>query len=177
MGNEKKPRSSSAQRTSLEQQHVHEMLDSFRVVLFSTPDLRKETQHARPMTIARLGEDCTLYFVAALESVSGVGAPPTAMVTAQSSARFLVLQGRYRVSTDRALLTSLWAMPMDVWFEGPKDPKVCAIIFTPVEAELWDNTGIAGLKYLFQAAKALATGAKPPADGDPELHARVPISR
>ena len=68
-------------------------------------------------------------------------------------------------------------MPMDVWFDGPKDPKACAIIFTPGEAELWDNTGIAGLKYLFQAAKSLATGDKPPRTEDPELHARVPISR
>ena len=167
----------AAENRELEQAHVYEMLKSYSVVLFGTAE-EGVGLRVRPMTIARVDEDCTVYFVTALDTVSArtAGQSSRDRLFAQASSRFLVMQGSHEVSTDRALLKDLWSAPMDAWFDGPDDPKACAIVYTPTEAELWDNTGIAGLRYLFQAAKAVITGEKPPHTEDPKLHARIPIT-
>jgi hypothetical protein len=48
------------------------------------------------------------------------------------------------------------------------------MVFHPDEAELWDVSGTRGLKFLFDAARALLTGSTP--DHDREQHTRVDFS-
>jgi hypothetical protein len=63
---------------------------------------------------------------------------------------------------------------MEVWFKGPDDPRACVLVFTPSEAELWDASGVKGLRYLFAAAKAFVTGDRP--EIDREQYTRTPIA-
>ncbi len=161
-----------------EQQHVRQLLSSFRDVFLGLfePAGERSALRARPMAIARVDDDCTLYFVTehSAENAENAAFDPRAHVLGQAGARFLALRGAYHLTTDRALLTSLWSKPMDVWFKGPEDPRACALVFTPSEAELWDASGVQGLRYLFAAAKALVTGERPATNR--EQHMRTPIA-
>jgi general stress protein 26 len=161
-----------------EQEHVHQLLTSFRDVFLGVfePAGDRAEMRGRPMAIARVDEDCTLYFMTEHSATKAEQAAldPRAHVFGQAGARFLALRGAYHLTTDRALLTSLWSKPMDVWFKGPEDPRACALVFTPSEAELWDASGVQGLRYLFAAAKALVTGERPATNR--EQHTRTPIA-
>lgn len=162
--------------SSVDQQRVVEMLHDFDTVMLGTYDAHGASPqlHARPMAVGKVRDDGTIYFVTSLDSrkVDEAAAQPSGVVLAQSSRRFLTLHGTFRISNDGSALKDVWSKSMDVWFDGPDDPKACLLIFRPVEAELWDASGARGIKYLFEAAKALLTGDKPP-QTDGEQHAKV----
>ena len=42
--------------------------------------------------------------------------------------------------------------------EGKDDPNLCLAVLHPEEVEYWDMTGPKGIRYLFEAAKALLSG-------------------
>lgn len=158
---------------------LHEMLEEFSTVLLGTfeetggqPSLR-----ARPMTIARLDEDCTLYFITGISTDKVDEAMTTGAGHAfgQSKARYLWLRGELEISRDRALLHELWSKLNDVWFDGPDDPRAAVMILRPREAELWDVAGAKGVRFLVASAKALLTGQRLPDEGSGERHEKVQL--
>lgn len=46
------------------------------------------------------------------------------------------------------------------------DPSLAIVLVEPEEASYWDTSGGEGFKYLFEAAKAYVTGARPDSDYD-----------
>ena len=152
------------------------MLSEFPVVLLGTFEQRGElpSLRARPMSVARLDDDCTLYFVSPIETekVEEAEAIGIAHAFGQSKTQFFSLRGTIEVSQDRRLLTELWSKVNDAWLDGPDDPRASVLILHPEEAELWDVSGTKGLKFMFDAAKALATGTQLHAT-DREQHVRV----
>jgi general stress protein 26 len=76
------------------------------------------------------------------------------------------------VLLDRQLIEEMWKEAWKVWFPGGKsDPNIAVLKFTAHEGEFWDNGGIQGLKYVYEAAKAYVSGETPKKD---ELqHAKV----
>lgn len=161
-----------------DQEHVLELLQGFDTVMLGTFEGHGASPqlHARPMAVGSVREDCTIYFVTSVDSrkIDEAQSDPHGVVIAQGSARYLTLHGTFRISNDQTILKDIWRKPMDVWFEGPDDPKACLLIFRPVEAELWDASGTRGIKYLFAAAKALISGEKPAPDG--EQHKKVRLA-
>jgi general stress protein 26 len=158
-------------------QHLHAMLEEFPTLLLGTFEQTGDTPalRARPMTVASLDEDCTLYFVTPLETdkVGEAVATGTGHAFGQSRSRYLSLRGEFHISQDRALLEELWSKENDVWFDGPDDPRAAVLILRPIEAELWDVSGANGVKFMFDAAKALLTGAKLPPEKQREQHEKV----
>jgi hypothetical protein len=65
----------------------------------------------------------------------------------------------------------------DLWFDGPDDPTVALMEFVPEEAELWDVSGTNGLRFVFAAAKALATGTELPNEKSGERHEQFSVNR
>jgi general stress protein 26 len=155
---------------------LHDMLSEFPVVLVGTFEERGElpSLRARPMSVARLDDDCTLYFVSPIETEKVEEAEASGIPHAfgQSKTQFFSLRGTIEVSQDRALLAELWSKVNDVWLDGPDDPRAGVLILHPEEAELWDVSGTKGLKFIFDAARALATGTKLHAS-EREQHVRV----
>jgi general stress protein 26 len=171
------PRNDEQQYTR-DVKHVHEVLESFGTVLLGTyehtgsaPALR-----ARPMSIAKLEDDCSMWFITEVstDKVEEAELVSTAHVFGQEKTRFLSMRGWVDVSQDRAKLKELWNPWAQVWFSGPDDPKAALMLFTPDEAEIWDSKGVKGLAFLFKAARGLL-GGKPPKGEDDTQHARVAL--
>ncbi|HEX2677626.1 MAG TPA: pyridoxamine 5'-phosphate oxidase family protein [Polyangiales bacterium] len=172
---QQKPRPSEL---TSEQKHLHELLSHFSTVLLGTFEQMgvSASLRARPMSVAKLDPDCTMYFVSAIDArqTEEADRAEDAHVFGQSSTRFFTLRGRIFVSPDRAVLRSVWHKLNDVWFEGPDDPRAVLLVFRPEEAELWDSSGIHGVRFLFDAARALITGDRSHArDHEREQHQRL----
>jgi general stress protein 26 len=146
--------------------HLLKLAKSFSTAMLVThnPD---HALAARPMHIARVDDNGDVYFATDLKSpkVAEMSAKPELLLTMQNSSQFVTLQGTGRVQTDRALIEQLWSEPMTVWFPGGKDdPQLCFICLRVTAGEYWDNAGSNGVKYLYNAAKAYATGETPKVD-------------
>ena len=99
-----------------------------------------------------------------------------AAVTMQSGRVYVSLSGTADVVDDRAKLAELWKVEWKVWFPGGKDdPNIVLLRVHGTAGEYWDNTGVAGLKYLIEAGKALVTGTRPDVGEDPKVHAKVSL--
>lgn len=78
---------------------------------------------------------------------------------------------------DRARIHAAWKPAAEVYFpEGADDPRICLLVFHPTDAELWDLSGTRGVRYLFEAARALISGERPQHDPSGDTHERVALS-
>jgi general stress protein 26 len=74
---------------------------------------------------------------------------------------YLSLTGAAEVQRDSAKAREIWHSTDDVWWpQGPADPNVRVIRFTPHVAELWDGPA-SQLVAAFEFAKWRLTGAAP----------------
>ncbi len=151
--------------------------DLSSVMMISSATGQITAARARPMSIARVEEDGTLYFLTSVETskVDEVQSEEVGMCTGQSKTQYVSLVGRFQVVRDRALVEQLWSKMADAWFsEGKDDPKVRVLIFRPSAAELWDMSGAKGVGYLIDVAKAILGGTPP--KGSPDVHATVDVA-
>jgi general stress protein 26 len=135
-----------------------------------------ERPHGRPMSIAEISEDGTVYFSTSIESgkVAEMQNDSDILVTFQSRLQFATLQGSATVSRDRALIARLWKPDWSVWYPGGKDdPFIAIICVTPTCGEYWDQSGLNGAKFLLEAVKAVVTGTQPQVSV--EQHAKVDL--
>ena len=160
--------------------HLHALLEEFPTVLLGTFEEcgERPVLRARPMAVARLGDDCTLYFVTQVDTGKVLEAQTTGYGHAfgQSKQRFFSLRGTLELTQNRALLEGLWTKLDEVWLAGPDDPRAAVLILRPEEAELWDLSGSKGLRFVFDAARALAFGTTAPAGEQREQHEHVRIN-
>jgi general stress protein 26 len=135
-----------------------------------------ERLHGRPMSIAEIADDGTVYFSTSIKSgkVAEIQNDSDVLLTFQSRLQFAILEGVATVSRDRALIVRLWKQDWNVWYPGGKDdPSIAVICVTPTSGEYWDQSGLNGAKFLFQAVKAVVTGTQPQVGG--EQHAKVEL--
>ena len=154
--------------------HLHDVVNDFDIAMLVTHTAN--TIHARPMSIARLDEGLGAYLVTDVNSikVDEISANPNAVLTFQSSKQFASVRGALTVVRDRQLIEQMWKEAWKVWFPGGKsDPNIALLKFTAHDGEYWDNAGMQGLKYVYDAAKAYLTGDT--IKTDEEQHAKVPL--
>ena len=89
--------------------------------------------------------------------------------------QFISVSGTATMTQDKLLIRALWSEAWKVWFpQGADDPRLCILQVTPTEAEYWDNAGLKGLRYMFEAAKSYLKGEKMDQhDDDKERHNKV----
>jgi general stress protein 26 len=135
---------------------------------------------SRPLSIAHNEDDQTgLYFSTAIDSPKAreLEADPRVNVCMQDGHRFVSVTGVARLVNDRVLIDKLWSEAWKIWFpEGKDDPSLCILKVEPSEAAYWDASGLEGVKYLFEMAKAYVTGTKAGSDDDERHVARVKLS-
>ncbi len=139
--------------------NLHDLMDDFDVAMLVTHSAN--TMHARPMAIACLENDMDAYLVTDINSlkVDEINANQHALLTFQSARKFASVRGELTVLRDRLLIEKLWKEVWKVWFpKGRSDPNIAVLKFTAQEGEYWDNAGMQGLKYVYDAAKAYVTG-------------------
>ena len=152
--------------------HLHNVVNDFEVAMLVTHTATK--MHARPMAIACLEDGVGAYLVTDLNSlkVSEISANPNALLTFQSARRFASMHGELTVVRDGKLIEKIWKEVWTVWFPaGKSDPNIALLKFTAHEGEYWDNAGVLGLKYAYDAAKAYVTGETPQTDD--AQHAKI----
>jgi general stress protein 26 len=127
--------------------------------------------NARPMAVAELRPDGDTCFATSMDApkVQEIEQSPAVTVTFQSSAVFARLTGTATLTCDRALIDRLWSEAWRVWWpKGKDDPSIVLIRVAADEGEYWDNAGVQGIKYAFEAAKAYLKGERPAID--PGVH-------
>ncbi len=120
---------------------LHAILARFDVaVLLTHTEDDPARLRGRPMRIAGLDEDDTVYFFAAIDSekVREALAHDDAYVVVQSPGVQAVLHGRLAVTQDKERIDELWFEDEDLFFEaGKEDPRVCLLSFSPEDGDYW----------------------------------------
>jgi general stress protein 26 len=150
------------------------VVDDFDVAMLVT--YSADSIHARPMVIAQLDFGVGVILVTDINSLKmdEICANKNALLTFQSARRFASVSGELAVLVDLQLIEKVWKEAWKVWFpKGKHDPNIALLKFTAHEGEFWDNAGLQGLKYVYEAAKAYITGETP--ESDPAQHNKVPF--
>jgi len=120
--------------------------------------------HARPMAVADVDDGGEVWFVTAKESekVDETSADAAALVTGQDDHRYVSVSGQLDIINDRERIAALWKASWNVWFpEGKDDPSAVLMRLRPQIAEYWLQGGLKGVRYLFEATRALLDGTTP----------------
>lgn len=143
-------------------EELHSLIEPYQSAQFITHGPEGHF-HARPMATQPPDGDGHLWFVTWADSqkCTDLEANPRCGVAFHDSARsatWISLSGTGEVIRDRELAEKMWRPSWSLWFpQGPSDPDVALIRFTPEHAEyVHPTTG--RLKVLFTVAKSLVTG-------------------
>jgi general stress protein 26 len=159
------------------QENFREILGKFDQAMLVTHSSHSGL-HARPMAIAEITEDGSIWFITGVDTtkVNEALQDPNIIAVMQSSAKYLSVSGQAVLHRDRAHIQRLWKEAYKAWFSGGKDdPSIALIQLKPGEAEYWDNSGLSGLKFALQFAKAYVTGKEMQETGDVNQHAKVQL--
>ncbi len=157
------------------QEHLYHLLKDFPTAMLVS---RAESggMHARPMAVAELQPDADAYFATRIDSpkVDEILRSPDVLVTFQSATQFGSISGRATFEKDKSLIDRLWSDSWRPWFPGGKtDPSLVIIRVEAREGEYWDNSGVHGLKFLFEGLSAVMQGEKMAGPDDASRHAKV----
>jgi general stress protein 26 len=154
---------------------VYEIVKKFSTAMMVTTAPSNGCE-ARPMHTAKVEEPGDVWFFTSKSGrvVSEIESDPMVLLLFQDErSAYLSLRGRARVVRDRAKVKELWNESYKVWFPGGvEDPELALLAVAPVSAEYWDNRGMNGMRYMFEAAKAYVKGERPELD-DADQHAKV----
>jgi general stress protein 26 len=145
------------------QAHLLELLKSFDTAMLVTRT-HDGVMRARPLSLSDQHDQQQLYFATSVDSpkVGEIADDPGVLITLQDSKRYISITGTATITRERSLIDRLWREPWKVWFPaGKDDPALCLVVVRPTAAEYWDQSGLKGIKYLFDMAKAYAKGTTP----------------
>lgn len=131
--------------------------------------------HARPMHIAKFEDSGEIWFVTSrtAEKTKDIDRDLRCCVTMQGGGHYVSISGIAELREDRSRARELWSESLRPWFPGgSEDPLLVLVRVVPEEAEYWDQTGMRGVRYLFEAAKAVIQGRRLDED-DPSKHAAI----
>jgi len=154
--------------TDEKREHVRKLVSGFDTAMLVTSALTGGL-HSRPLSIAKMSDDDTLYFATSIDSekVLEIERNSSVNIVLQDGRRFVSLSGRARIVRDRTLIHELWSEAWKIWFpQGEKDPTLCLLAVDPLEAGYWDGAGATGLRYLFEMARAYVANERPRSDED-----------
>lgn len=158
-------------------QHLYDLIEAFSNAMLVSRG-NGNAMHARPLAVAKIENGGEIFFATGIDTpkVAEIEADPEVLVTFQGTSTFATVRGRARVLRDKALTDELWSESWRVWFPGGKDdPTLCLLAVMPQDGELWDASGMNGIRYAFDAAKAYLTGTRPGRDDDPQQHTKVKL--
>jgi len=160
-----------------DRQKIYEMLEGFESTMLVTRTAAGPLE-ARPMRIAEVEPSGALWFVTSRASrkISEIVQDPRVLLVYQdASGQYLSVSGTARVVDEPLRTRRLWKESYKTWFpKGADDPEVVLVSVEPEVAEFWDVSGVNGIRYLFEAAKAYVTGDRVRIE-ESEGHGRVRV--
>ncbi|HET6345830.1 MAG TPA: pyridoxamine 5'-phosphate oxidase family protein, partial [Myxococcota bacterium] len=151
--------------------HLLKVLRNFSRAMLTTRH-QDGSIHTRPMVIAQLDDDGTAWLMAddRSEKISEIEADAHASLSFQSRAEYATLSGEISLEHDREQIRRLFQEPWKTYFpHGPEDPHIVLLKLSARLGEFWDNAGIAGIRYVWEAASAYVKGERP--HHDDQVHA------
>jgi general stress protein 26 len=145
--------------TTNPERHLFEIIDRLEVAMLVTHG--EGGLHARPLHLVERDDDGTLWFFTSLSSgkIAEIRANPEVALTFQGEHRFVSVSGVARIERDPETAKRLFRESFRPWFpDGPSDPEAVGVGVTPQSAEFWDLAGVRGVRYVFNAVTAVATG-------------------
>nr|CAA6830099.1 MAG: General stress protein [uncultured Thiotrichaceae bacterium] len=156
--------------------NINDIIEDFSVAMLTSIDVNNKLS-ACPMTLVCHEEETGIVYFATSEQagkVSDIENNPHAALTFQSNTQFVSLSGMASISNDRELIHKLFKPAWEAWFpEGPGQEDIRLIKFNADQGEYWDMSGFYGLKFLWNAGKAILHDEKIAVDDDPESHGKV----
>ena len=140
---------------------IKELVDKANTCFLCTDaPVNGPSKGVRPMSVQKVDEDGSLWFLSANDSYKNqeITINPIVKLYFQGSAHsdFLYLVGRAGISENKSKIKELWQPILKTWFtEGENDPRISVIKFIPYEGYYWDNkhgNAVAGVKMLIGAA-------------------------
>lgn len=142
---------------------LRELLEGFDVGMLIT--VGDDELHARPMAVAEVTPDGRISFATARHTRKAheIEGDQRVALSFQARDRYVFVLGTADLHPDRARIDQLWKESWRSWFPaGRDDPDLVILEVFPIEAEAWDRSGARGVRYLFEAAKSLVRGERPP---------------
>ncbi|MBC7829668.1 MAG: pyridoxamine 5'-phosphate oxidase family protein [Chitinophagaceae bacterium] len=123
---------------------IKELADQANICFFCTESSTGQTKGARPMSVLKVDDDGTLWFV------SPKGSDKNKEITSNPSVRLyfhgsahsdlMYLIGEAFLHKDRSKINDLWNPFLKTWFtEGKDDPRISIIKVQPSEGYYWDS--------------------------------------
>ena len=135
--------------------------------------------HFQPMAVFPEREASTLWFFTRKDTEiarAAQDANTEAMFILQSKDQEVqaCIGGRLLQDGSRTVIDQYWNPVVAAWYpKGKDDPTLAILVVTPDAGEYWDQTGLAGLRYLVSSVKAYAAGTKAPDGTNEEQNAKV----
>ncbi|QAA82990.1 general stress protein [Aequorivita sp. H23M31] len=136
-----------------------EMVDDIKVTMFAT-NLTKKPLDVAPMYTKRVDESGNLWFLSSKNSDHNhniLQDPDCQLFYSAGTSNFLSVYGNAEIIDDRDTIESLYKKMDNAYFDGPEDPQIRAIKFSPKEAAYWSADGNK-LVSLFKMGVAAVTG-------------------
>ena len=138
---------------------IKELFEKAKTCFFCTGIQTGEPFIPRPMTVQKVDESGTCWFLSATDSYKNaqIEKDPMVQILFQGGtySEFVTLYGEASITTDKALIKELWEPILKTWFtEGEDDPRISVIRFVPEEGYYWDtknNQVVAFAKQLIGA--------------------------
>ncbi len=152
--------------SSQKHENLYDLISDFRTAMLVT-NTGTNAMRARPMAVVDLRRDADALFMTSLDSpkIDEIEHDHNVLLTFQSSSQFASVRGIAHVDRDKKLIKQHWKESWKVWFpKGVDDPSLALISFDAKEGEYWDNAGVQGVRYAFEAVKAYMQGETPKTD-------------
>lgn len=139
---------------------IKKICDDTRTTMFCT-NLGARPFSSTPMATQQVEDDGTIWFFSAKNSDrnADLKREPEAQLiwSSESNEEYLSLYGRAEVLYDLQKAEELWSPMVKTWFqEGPTDPNLSLIRFTPLEGYYWDTQHGKVVAFAKMAASVVA---------------------
>lgn len=126
------------------EQKIRELAKKAKTCFFCTQITSGQAFSTRPMSVQKIDEDGTCWFLSAIDSHKNahIQADPAVQLLFQGSdySDFLSLYGQATISRDKEKIHELWEPIIKTWFtEGEDDPRITVIQVTPQDGYYWDT--------------------------------------
>ena len=139
---------------------IKELVDKSNTCYFCTKLTTGEPLKTRPMSVQKVDETGSLWFLSANDSHKNadIATDDRVQLLFQGSQNsdFLSLYGVATISTDKQLIKELWEPILKTWFtEGVDDPRITAIKVDAEQGYYWDTKHGNAVAFLKMAAGAV----------------------
>lgn len=123
---------------------MKELVEKANTCFFCTRITTNESFSTRPMSVQKIDEEGTLWFLSPSDSKKNeeISDDPLVQLLFQGSqySDFITIYGEATINQDKVMIKELWQPMLKTWFtEGQDDPRITVIKVVPAESYYWDT--------------------------------------